>query len=99
MRTVDEKSGGVSPSREAIVEAVRQIVVEQMSWTGDPIGEQDSLEKDIGCDSLDLVEIMMGTEERFDIRVPDEAAEGLDTVGDIADRIRRLLAGTSAERV
>ena len=69
-------------SQEAILEKVRSIVAEQLSVeTGE--GKPDSnFQNDLGADSLDTVELVMALEEAFDIEIPDEAAEGIATVGD-----------------
>jgi len=45
---------------------------------------------DLGCDSLDVIEITMEVEEHFDVTVPDEASERIDTVGQIADGVLEL---------
>jgi acyl carrier protein len=65
-------------SQEAIFEKVRSIVVEQLS-----VDEADVKPES----SLDTVELVMALEEAFDIEIPDEAAEGIATVGDAVDYI------------
>jgi len=75
------------------VEDVKRIVAEHMGIAADTIQDDSNLEIDIGCDSLDLVEIMMEVEEHFDIKVPDEIAEEVDTIGDVADGVLGLLGG------
>lgn len=85
------------PSREAIVEGVKQVVAEQISIPAKDIRETSELEAELGCDSLDLVEITMEIEEHFGIDVPDEVHEKIRTVGDIADGVERLLAQSSSQ--
>ena len=46
---------------------------------------------DLGADSLDLFQIIMGIEEEFDIEIDNDAAEGIVTVGDAAEQIRNAL--------
>jgi len=86
-------SSRVIPSRPQVIEDVKRIVAEHMGIPADTIRESSNLETDIGCDSLDLVEIMMEVEEHFDIEVPDEIGNEVDTIGDVADGVLGLLGG------
>jgi len=79
------------PSRQEVLEEVKRIVSGVVSMPPEQIRETDALHTDLGCDSLDDVEIVMEVEETFDISVPDEQAQGIRTVGDIADGVVRLL--------
>ena len=69
-------------SQEAILEKVRSIVAEQLSVESGEIKPDSNFQNDLGADSLDTVELVMALEEAFDIEIPDEAAEGIATVGD-----------------
>ena len=69
-------------SQEAIFEKVRSIVAEQLSVDADEVKSESNFQNDLGADSLDTVEPVMALEEAFDIEIPDEAAEGITTVGD-----------------
>ncbi len=69
-------------SQEAILEKVRSIVAEQLSVEKGEIKADSNFQNDLGADSLDTVELVMALEEAFDIEIPDEAAEGIATVGD-----------------
>ena len=55
------------------------------------IHESSHLENDLGFDSLDKVETLMEVEEHFDISVPDEESQNINTVGDIADGVSRAI--------
>jgi acyl carrier protein len=79
-------------SRERVLADVKEIVAEQSGRRPDEIRETDSLIGDLGCDSLDIVEIAMEVEEHFDISVPDEAAEQAPTVAAIVDGVLQRLA-------
>ncbi len=69
-------------SQEAILEKVRSIVSEQLSVDSGEVKPESNFQNDLGADSLDTVELVMALEEAFDIEIPDEAAEGIATVGD-----------------
>lgn len=69
-------------SQEAILEKVRSIVAEQLSVDAGEVKPESNFQNDLGADSLDTVELVMALEESFDIEIPDEAAEGITTVGD-----------------
>ena len=69
-------------SQEAILEKVRSIVSEQLSVDAGEVKADSNFQNDLGADSLDTVELVMALEEEFDIEIPDEAAEGITTVGD-----------------
>ena len=69
-------------SQEAILEKVRSIVAEQLSVDAGEVKPESNFQNDLGADSLDTVELVMALEEAFDIEIPDEAAEGIATVGD-----------------
>ena len=98
MKPSDGPPSGRAPSREQIVEDLKQIVGEQLGMPVDRIRESDALEADLGCDSLDVVEITMEIEEEFDVSIPDEYGEKVRTVGDMADGVLQLLGQSSPAR-
>jgi acyl carrier protein len=61
---------------------VKKVVVEQLEVSEDQVTPTASFVDDLGADSLDVVELVMGLEEEFDIEIPDEDAEKIATVGD-----------------
>ena len=65
------------------LEKVTEIIVEQLGVNADQVKPEAKLIEDLGADSLDAVELVMALEEEFDIEVPDEEAEKLQSVGDI----------------
>ena len=65
----------------SIEERVIEIVSEQMGVAKDQISKETSFINDLGADSLDTVELVMELEEEFDITIPDEKAEEIQTVG------------------
>ena len=66
---------------------VKEIVVEQLGVELASVTEEASFTDDLGADSLDTVELVMALEEEFDIEIPDEAAQGVKTVGDVIELI------------
>lgn len=66
----------------ASFEKVKAIIVDQLGVEEEEVTLESSFIEDLGADSLDIVELIMALEEEFDIEVPDEDAEKLQTVGD-----------------
>ncbi|HSR32013.1 MAG TPA: acyl carrier protein [Anaerolineae bacterium] len=71
----------------SIAERVKQIVAEQLGVDEDQVTAEASFMDDLGADSLDTVELVMALEEEFDIEIPDEDAEKIQTVQDAIDYI------------
>ena len=67
---------------QEILEKVCSIVSEQLSVEAGEVKSDSNFQNDLGADSLDTVELVMALEEAFDIESPEEAAEGIATVGD-----------------
>ena len=70
-----------------IADRVKGIVVEHLGVDGDKVVEGASFIDDLGADSLDTVELVMAFEEEFEIEIPDEEAEGIQTVKNAVDYI------------
>ena len=64
-----------------VAERVRKIVVEHLGVEADKVVDSANFMEDLGADSLDTVELVMEFEEEFDITIPDEEAEKIQTVG------------------
>ena len=71
---------------EALI-AIREVAVEVLSVDEGSVTEEARFKEDLDADSLDLVELVMGLEERFDITVPEEDLEGVATVGQAVDLV------------
>ena len=69
-------------------ERVKNVIVDQLSVDADEVTLEASFVDDLGADSLDVVELIMGLETEFDIEIPDEDAEKISTVGDAFEYIK-----------
>jgi acyl carrier protein len=65
----------------AVGDKVKEIVAQQLGVNEDQVTDEASFKDDLGADSLDIVELVMAFEEEFDIEVPEEDAEKVQTVG------------------
>jgi len=68
-------------------EKLQSIIAEQLGVEVEKVTPEASFIEDLGADSLDLVELIMGLEEEYDIEIPDEDAANLKTVQDAIDYI------------
>jgi len=72
----------------SIEERVKKIVVEQLGVKEEEVTANASFVDDLGADSLDIVELVMAMEEQFEIEIPDEDAEKIQTVKDAVSYIQ-----------
>ena len=77
-------------SDNSIEEKVRSIIVDQLGVESDKVTADAKFIEDRGADSLDTVELVMAFEENFDIEVPDEEAEKLQSVADVVAYIEKV---------
>jgi acyl carrier protein len=77
----------------SIEERVIDIVAEQLGVANAQIHRDPSFVNDLGADSLDTVELVMELEEEFDINIPDDVAEKIQTVGQAIDHIEKAVQG------
>lgn len=74
-------------------EKLKKIIVEVLNVEEDDIKMDTTFIDDLGADSLDVFQIIMGLEEEFDIEIPNEEAEKIVTVGDAVDQIKNAING------
>jgi acyl carrier protein len=79
------------PEIAEIESKVKKIVAEQMGVSEDEITRETSFVNDLNADSLDTVELVMEFEEEFEINIPDDKAEKIQTVGEAIDYIKASL--------
>lgn len=68
-----------------IAERVSKIIVDKLSVDESEVTREASFTNDLGADSLDTVELIMEFEKEFDVSIPDEEAESIQTVGQAID--------------
>lgn len=74
----------------AILDDVKAVVVEQLNVSADEVKPESKFVEDLGADSLDVVELVMALEEKFDVEIPDEQAEKIQTVQNAVDFIESI---------
>lgn len=75
-----------------IADSIKRIVVEHLDVDAEKVTENASFIDDLGADSLDNVELVMAFEEEFDVEIPDDAAETIQTVGDAIKFVEKAKA-------
>ena len=77
----------MAASREEIFERVKSVLSEQLGVDEGEITEGASFQDDLDADSLDLVELIMELEDNFGMKIPDEDAQKITTVGQAVDYV------------
>ena len=72
-------------------EKLQSIIAEVLNIDADEVTMDKTFVDDLGADSLDVFQIIMGIEEEFDIEIPNDAAENISTVADAVDEIKNAL--------
>lgn len=73
-------------------EKLRDIIVEVLNVDENEVTMESTFINDLGADSLDVFQIIMGIEEEFDIEIPNEEAEKIVTVGDAVEQIKKAVS-------
>ncbi|HEE9561816.1 TPA: acyl carrier protein [Campylobacter coli] len=74
----------------ATFDYVKAVVVEQLSIDADAVKMESKIIEDLGADSLDVVELIMALEEKFEVEIPDSDAEKLIKIEDVVNYIENL---------
>ena len=77
----------MAATREEIFENVKGVLTEQLGVEEGDVTEEASFQEDLDADSLDLVELIMELEDQFEIKISDEDAQRIQTVGQAVDYI------------
>ncbi len=72
-------------------EKLQQIIAEVLNIEPEEVTMTSTFVDDLGADSLDIFQIIMGIEEEFDVKIPDDAAEHIVSVGDAVEQIKNAL--------
>lgn len=72
-------------------EKLKKIIAEVLNTEEDEITMETTFVDDLGADSLDIFQIIMGIEEEFDVEIANEEAEKIVTVGDAVEKIKNAM--------
>jgi acyl carrier protein len=77
----------MAASRDEVFERIREVLAERLSVDESDVTEEANFQEDLGADSLDLVEMIMELEDQFGIKIPDEDAQKIQTVGQAVEYV------------
>ncbi len=90
--SVCRSAEGGTMAEQSTFDRVKRVTIEQLGVAPEKVTPEASFEEDLGADSLDRVELIMGLEEEFEIEIPDDKAEKVVTVQDAVKTITDILA-------
>lgn len=75
----------------AIIDDIKEIIADQMGVDAADIAPDKDIIKDLGCDSLDIVSMLMEVEDKYGIEVEEDAVQGLTTINDVVSYIEKRI--------
>ncbi len=79
--------------RSQVSDRLKEVLVSELGLDGDKINDEAHFEEDLDVDSLGVVELLMALEDEFEVKIPDEEAESIVTVGQAVDLVHQKLEG------
>lgn len=77
-------------TEESMLEKVSKLLAEQLNVSVDAVTPEKEIVKDLGADSLDIVELMMALEDEYGVTLPDDEVVDVKTVQDIVDMLAKI---------
>jgi acyl carrier protein len=77
--------------RAQVSERLKEVLVSELGLDADKVTEEATFEEDLEVDSLGVVELLMALEDEFGVKIPDEEAENILTVGEAVDMVHAKL--------
>jgi acyl carrier protein len=77
----------VDKTQDDVIEAMKEVLAAELGVEADKVTADARFKEDLDADSLDLVEVVLALEERFDVQIPDDEIAGVKTVGEAADLV------------
>ena len=71
-----------------VFEKIKKLLAEQLDVDENGMTMDTNIAKDLGADSLDVVELLMSIEDEFEVEIPDEEIENIRTIGELTDYIQ-----------
>jgi acyl carrier protein len=71
-----------------VFEKIKEILAEQLDADADEMTMDTNIARDLGADSLDVVELLMSIEDEFEVEIPDEEIENIKTIGELTEYIQ-----------
>jgi len=71
-----------------VFEKIKNILAEQLDADAEEMTMDTNIARDLGADSLDVVELLMSIEDEFEVEIPDEEIENIKTIGDLTEYIQ-----------
>ncbi len=72
-----------------VFEKIKKLLADQLDVDEDDMTMETNIAKDLGADSLDVVELLMSIEDEFEVEIPDEEIENIRTIGELTEYIQK----------